>query len=76
MRDAEGRDAARYVIRVASHVHSQRLAWFDGFDITRNSDGTSTLSGSVIDQAELHGVLAKVRDLNIALISVELQEMV
>jgi hypothetical protein len=64
------------VIRVASHVHSQRLAWFDGFDITRNSDGTSTLSGSVIDQAELHGVLAKVRDLNIALISVELQEMV
>ncbi|HSO69529.1 MAG TPA: hypothetical protein VLQ67_07785 [Arachnia sp.] len=45
--------------------------WFDGFTLTTESDGTTTIAGEVTDQAQLHGLLAKIRDLGISLVSVE-----
>ena len=43
---------------------------FDGLQVTSQSDGVTTITGAVVDQAALHGVLAKVRDLGLPLISV------
>lgn len=60
-----------YEIRIGGHLDQHWSAWFDGLTLTHESDGTTKLSGFVADQAALHGVLAKVRDLGIVLISVE-----
>ena len=59
-----------YRLRVDGHL-DQRSAWFDDLTLTRESDGTTSLSGAVTDQAELHGLLMKIRDLGITLISVD-----
>jgi hypothetical protein len=59
-----------YEIRVRGHLDSRWAAWFDGLDMARDSDGSSTLRGPVADQAALHGVLQKIRDLGLPLISV------
>lgn len=61
---------ARYELRVATHLGPQWSAWFDGFTLTHHRDGTTSLRGTVSDQSELHGLLAKVRDLGVTLISV------
>jgi hypothetical protein len=61
---------AAYELRVQGHLDQHWSAWFDGFTITHQDDGTTILHGVVRDQAELHGLLAKVRDLGTALISV------
>ncbi len=60
-----------YEIRLGGHLDDHWSAWLDGLSITREVDGTTTLSGAVTDQAQLHGVLAKVRDLGAPLISLE-----
>jgi hypothetical protein len=62
--------AAAYELRVQGHLDQYWSAWFDGFTIAHQDDGTTILHGVVRDQSELHGVLAKVRDLGTALISV------
>jgi hypothetical protein len=62
--------AAAYELQVQGRLDQYWSAWFDGFTITHQSDGTTILRGVVRDQAELHGLLAKVRDLGTALISV------
>lgn len=62
--------AAAYELRVQGHLDQYWSAWFGGFTITHQDDGTTILHGVVRDQAELHGLLAKVRDLGTALISV------
>ena len=49
----------RYEIRLKGHLAPRWAAWFDGFSLTRERDGTTLLSGPVVDQAELHGVLRK-----------------
>ncbi len=59
-----------YELRIAGHLDEHWSAWFDGLTLTREDDGTTTLRGSVTDQAELHGLLAKVRNLGTTLISV------
>jgi hypothetical protein len=59
-----------YELRVSGHLDDRRAAWFDGVDLTRESDGTTTLRGPVADQAALHGLLTRVRDLGMILISV------
>ena len=59
-----------YQIRVEGHLDGQWSHWFDDLRLAHHSDGTTTLSGPVVDQAALHGLLAKVRDLNLTLISV------
>jgi len=60
-----------YRLRVNGHLDQRWSAWFDDLTLTRESDGTTSLSGAVTDQAELHGLLTKIRDLGITLISVE-----
>ncbi len=62
--------AASYELRIGGHLDEHWSTWFDGFTITHEEDGTTTLRGVVTDQSELHGLLAKVRDLGASLISV------
>ena len=62
--------AAAYELRIAGHLDPRWSTWFDGLTVTHEDDGTTTLRGAVRDQSELHGLLAKVRDLGTALISV------
>ena len=61
---------AHYELRVEGHLDEHWSTWFDGLTLVREDDGTTTLRGPVTDQAELHGLLAKVRDLGATLISV------
>ena len=59
-----------YQIRVKSHLGSGWTDWFQGLTITLEDDGDTLLTGAVVDQAALHGLLKKVRDLGMPLISV------
>ncbi|HKX65836.1 MAG TPA: hypothetical protein VJN29_01330 [Intrasporangium sp.] len=60
----------RYEIRVEGMLDQHWSAWFDGLQITSEPDGVTLIAGPVTDQAALHGLLAKVRDLGLPLISV------
>jgi hypothetical protein len=64
------RGSGRYEIRLEGHLDDRWAAWFDGLSLTHESDGTTVLHGSVVDQAALHGLLQKVRDLGLPLVSV------
>jgi hypothetical protein len=57
-------------IRIKGHLGQQWADWFDGLTITLEEDGNTLLTGPVIDQAALYGLLKKVRDLGMPLISV------
>jgi hypothetical protein len=59
-----------YAIHIKEKISSRWSAWFEGLTIANLEDGGSILSGPVADQSALHGLLAKVRDLNLTLISV------
>jgi hypothetical protein len=61
---------ANYQLRVAGHLDHHWSTWFEDLTLTHNSDGTTSLTGGVADQEELHGLLTKVRDLGVTLISV------
>ena len=58
-----------YQIRVRGHLDYQWTNWFEGLTITLEDNGDTLLTGPVVDQAALHGLLRKVRDLGIPLIS-------
>ncbi len=60
----------QYEIRVSGHLGSRWAAWFDGQSLTNENDGTTVISGPVVDQAALHGLLTQLRDLGIPLVSV------
>jgi hypothetical protein len=60
----------RYEIRVKGHLDARWVAWFDGMTLTPDGDGTTLIHGPVVDQAALHGLLAKVRDVGLPLVSV------
>lgn len=60
----------RYEIRLKGHLETRWAAWFDGLTLRHETDGTTVLSGPVLDQAALHGLLQKVRDLGMPLVSV------
>ena len=60
----------RYEIRVKGHLDARWTAWFDGLTLTHGSDGTTIIHSPVADQAALHGLLQKIRDLGLPLISV------
>jgi hypothetical protein len=62
--------AAHYEIRVRGVLDRHWSAWFDGLDVTSDQAGLTTIAGPVVDQAALHGLLAKVRDLGLPLLSV------
>ena len=59
-----------YRIRVKGHLDGHWSEWFDGLEITNLENGEAMLYGDIVDQAALHGVLAKVRDLNLTLVAV------
>ena len=59
-----------YEIRVKGHLDPHWSEWFEGLAITNLQSGEAVLSREIVDQAALHGVLSKVRDLNLPLISV------
>jgi len=59
-----------YEIRIRGHLQDKWADWFEGMTLTRESDGTTTLSGPLPDQTALHSVLLKIRNMNLTLISV------
>ena len=67
---ASGRGGDWYEIRVQGRLDDRWSSWLDGLDLSRHDDGTTVLSGPLPDQAALHGVLRKVGDLGLSLLSV------
>ena len=67
-------EASRYEIRLKGRLDSSWAEWLGGMSLTHASDGTTVLVGPVVDQAALHGLLQKLRDLGITLISVNEDE--
>ena len=62
--------SGRYEIRLQGRLEARWAAWFGELSLTTENDGTTVLRGQVADQAALHGLLQKVRDLGLPLISV------
>lgn len=60
---------ATYAIEVQGHLDDHWSEWLGSLSLTHNDDGTTTILGPLADQADLHGVLAKLRDLGVPLIS-------
>lgn len=60
-----------YQIKIKEYLDERWADWFEGMTFTHESDGTTTLSGPITDQAALHGVLNGIRDLGLSLISVQ-----
>ncbi len=63
---------AVYEIRLEGHLGPDLAGWFEGLSVTAEADGTTLLAGSIVDQAALHGVLRKIRDVGLPLISIVL----
>ena len=67
-------ETRRYEIRLAGHLDQRWTAWFDGLTVSHEGDGTTVISGPIADQAALHGLLQRVRDLGLPLVSVTRDE--
>jgi hypothetical protein len=63
-------DGQRYEVRVNGHLGARWTASFDGLSLTNEDDGTTVIRGHLTDQAALHGLLQKLRDVGIPLVSV------
>ena len=59
-----------YEIRIRGHLEPRWASWFDGLTLTQDHDGTTVIRGEVADQAALHGLIQKVRDIGLPLVSV------
>jgi hypothetical protein len=68
--NVEHNEPGRYEIRIKGHLANRWADWFEGLTITLEDNGETLLTGRVADQAALHGVLRKVRDLGLPLVSV------
>ena len=66
----ESNELGYYEIRLKGHLNNRWAEWFEGLTITQEENGETLLSGPVVDQAALHGLLRKVRDLGLPLVSV------
>ena len=60
-----------YRIRIRGHLDADWSAWFDNLTISQEDDGTTALTGPLVDQAALYGLLGRLRDLGATLLSVE-----
>ena len=67
---AERHEPGRYEIRLKGHLDGPLLAWIDGLSLSLQGDGTTLIHGPVADQSALHGLLQKVRDTGLPLVSV------
>ncbi len=67
---ADNYEPGLYEIRIKGHLDDRWADWFEGLTITLEDNGETLLTGLVVDQAALHGWLAKVRDLGMPLLSV------
>ena len=65
------RAPSAYRLRVDGHLDEHWSPWFGDLTLTHEDDGTTTLAGPIADQAQLHGLLTKIRDLGVTLLSVE-----
>jgi hypothetical protein len=63
-----------YEIRIQGRLEDRWSAWFDGMDLLTEADGSTVIRGPVADQAALHGLIQKVRDLGLPLLSVTLTQ--
>jgi hypothetical protein len=70
MKDGPISNAKVYEIRVKGHLEARWMKWFDGLAITLDENGNTRLRGAVADQAALYGLLKKVRDVGLPLLSV------
>ena len=61
-----------YQIRIRGHLDGQWTDWFEGLTITPEDDGATLLTGPVVDQAALHGLIKKVRDLGVTLLAINI----
>jgi hypothetical protein len=68
--DATRPEAGRYEIRLQGHLDRRWSAWFDGLTLSLEPDGTTVIHGDIADQAALHGLLQRVRDIGLPLLSV------
>jgi len=65
------RSSEAYRIRIRGHLDSGWSTWFDNLTISGDDDGTTTLTGPLVDQAALYGLLGRLRDLGATLLSVQ-----
>jgi len=70
MSSGDDHGPGRYEIRLKGHLQPRWTRWFDDMTVTIQDDGTTVLCGLVVDQAALHGLLHKVRDIGLPLVSV------
>ena len=70
-RAPRGPTPSAYRLRVDGHLDQHWSPWLGDLTLTHADDGTTTLAGDVADQAQLHGLLTKIRDLGVTLLSVE-----
>ena len=68
--DRDRHEDGRYEIRLRGHLDGRWAAWFDGLSLSHEDEGVSVIRGRVADQAALHGLLQKVRDTGLPLVSV------
>lgn len=71
----KGLKLTTYMIRVKSHLDLHWESWFEGMTIKHTEDGHTILTGEIIDQSALYGLLEKIRNLNLTLISVQKIDM-
>ncbi len=69
--DMDSSSASTYCFRIVGHLDPAWSAWFDGLAVNPLAGGDTELRGPVVDQAALHGILQKIRDLNLTLLSVQ-----
>lgn len=66
----EANQQTAYQFKIKGHLGTQWMGWFEGLTVTLEEDGNTLLSGTVVDQSALHGILKKIRNLGMPLLSV------